>query len=188
MISDFRLRHAKDAGLYATASDFCRIFHDDMDNLYLLALLLTADAAKAEQCFASSLEQCADGNHVFKEYAGSWARRTIIKTGVRMITLDASGISAVPDPAADDRIPSGLRPEMSAVLNLQPFERFVFVVSVLEKYTDRDCTLLLGCTREKLISARTRALQQIARSTGEIPLVPSVGSTLELPVSLATPA
>jgi DNA-directed RNA polymerase specialized sigma24 family protein len=50
------------------------------------------------------------------------------------------------------------------VLALRPFERFAFILSVLEGYSDQDSALLLGCTRQSLIVARVRAEQQIARS------------------------
>jgi len=159
------------ANLYATASDFCRIFKEDMQNLYLLSLLLTADSEKAEQCFVSGLEDCANGNQVFREWARSWARRAIIKNAIRLIAPDpanADGISnAAVSAATKDSSgnPAGpeLRAELTAVFGLQPFERFAFVMSVLEGYSDRDCALLLGCGRESLIAARTRALQQMGR-------------------------
>jgi hypothetical protein len=32
-----------------------------MDNLHLLSFLLTADLAKAEECFVSGLENCVEG-------------------------------------------------------------------------------------------------------------------------------
>jgi hypothetical protein len=51
--------------------------------------------------------------------------------------------------------------ETAAVLQLEPFERFVYVMSVLERYSDLDCTVLLGCARRDVIAARIRALQQI---------------------------
>jgi hypothetical protein len=38
---------------YATSADFGQIFHDEMEGLYLLSFLLTADREKAEQCFVS---------------------------------------------------------------------------------------------------------------------------------------
>src|SRR5215831_17225086 len=71
--------------LYATCADFCRIFAEDMKNLYLLALVLTADSEKAEQCFVSGLDDCTTGNQVFREWARSWARRVVIKRAIRMI-------------------------------------------------------------------------------------------------------
>src|SRR5580693_490008 len=71
---------------YASSADFCRIFDEDMNDLYVLSFLLTADREKAEQCFVSGLEDAVEGNPVFKEWARSWARRVIIQNAVRAIT------------------------------------------------------------------------------------------------------
>src|SRR5215470_1235163 len=71
--------------LYATDSDFCRIFRDDMSSLYMLSYVLTADHDLAEKCFVSGLDDCSSGNRVFKEWARSWARRVVIKNAIRMI-------------------------------------------------------------------------------------------------------
>src|SRR6202046_4710337 len=68
---------------YASSADFCRIFDEDMNDLYLLSFLLTADREKAEQCFVSGLEDAVEGNPVFKEWARSWARRGVIPKGGR---------------------------------------------------------------------------------------------------------
>ncbi len=63
---------------YATSDDFCRIFSEKMDRLYLLALLLTADAGRAEECFVAGV---GEGNPAFRAWAYSWARRAIIQNG-----------------------------------------------------------------------------------------------------------
>src|SRR5215831_21002533 len=76
---------------YATCADFSRIFAEDMKNLYLLALVLTADSEKAEQCFVSGLDDCTSGNQVFREWARSWARRVVIKRAIRMIAPQPEG-------------------------------------------------------------------------------------------------
>lgn len=151
---------------YASQADFCRIFAADMNSLYLLSLLLTADSGKAEQCFVSGLNDCG-GSRVFREWARSWARRTIIQNAIRLIgprPTDASEISNRAQDVTGDQAPAVLRPVVSAVLELGSFERFVFIMSVFEGYSDQDCALLLGCTRQTLIAARVRALQHIARS------------------------
>ncbi|HZW81703.1 MAG TPA: hypothetical protein VFF50_14610, partial [Candidatus Deferrimicrobiaceae bacterium] len=54
--------------------------------------------------------------------------------------------------------------ELRAVLGLEPFERFVYVLTVLEHYSDHDTSLLLGCARRDVIAARARALQQIGNA------------------------
>src|SRR5262245_46182394 len=71
---------------YTTGSDFCRIFKEDMQSLYTLSLMLTADPLKAEQLFAASLDDCTNGNPVFREWARPWTRRVIIKNAVQQIT------------------------------------------------------------------------------------------------------
>ena len=53
------------------------------------------------------------------------------------------------------------RAEVATVLELGSFERFVYVMSVLEHYSDQDCSVLLGCTLWDVIAARIRTLQQI---------------------------
>jgi hypothetical protein len=37
------------APAYATSSDFCRVFADDLENMHLLSFLLTADHTKADE-------------------------------------------------------------------------------------------------------------------------------------------
>jgi DNA-directed RNA polymerase specialized sigma24 family protein len=146
---------------YASNGDFCRIFNEETDSLCQLSFLLTADRDKAQQCFVSGLEDSLKGSRVFKEWARSWARRAIIQNAVRVISprpmgenvtssFNSSGKTLVAEPA-----------EIAAILELAPFERFVYVMSVLERYSDQDCSVLLGCSRRDVNAARIRALQQI---------------------------
>jgi len=154
-------KHIMSPRPYASSDDFCRIFYEETDGLYLLSFLLTANHEKAQQCFASGLEDSVKGNPVFKEWARSWARRTIIQNAVRLIN---------PRPV-EEHFPSSLNrggearrsepAEIAGVLELAPFERFVFVMSVLEHYSDHECSILLGCSPRDVIAARSRALQQI---------------------------
>ena len=148
---------------YATAADFCRIFDKDMSSLYLLSLLLTGDHEKAEQCFVAGLENAANRNTVFKAWARGWARRMIIQNALRIIDPHPnveSGITNSSSIAITDNTLSE-RAEIAAVLRLKSFERFVFVMSVLEDYSQQDCSILLGCSRGDVLAARVRALQQI---------------------------
>ncbi len=143
---------------YASRADFCRIFQEEMNSLYQLAFLLAGDPAKAERCFVAGLDDCVAGNPVFQEWARSWTRRAIIQQAIRLLA---------PRPeAARYHIPnagkSGIGSPLAGVLELSAFDRFSFVMSVLENYSDRDCALLLGCTRQDVIEARGRALQRLA--------------------------
>ena len=48
------------------------------------------------------------------------------------------------------------------VLALEDFERFVYVLSVLEGYTDWECSVLLKSSPQEIEQTRSRALQHIA--------------------------
>jgi len=154
--------------LYATTADFRQIFDEDMRGLYLLSLLLTADREKAEQCFVSGLHDAVEGNPVFKEWARSWARRAIIQNAVRVIhPRPVEGGSRLSSPSVNSNgktTPAEQQVEIAAVLALEPFERFVYVMTVLERYSDQECSVLLSCTRRDVLAARTRALQQLGRA------------------------
>jgi hypothetical protein len=56
---------------YATATDFVDTFTEQLDSLYLLSLLLTADNGKAEQCLVCAMGDCVDGSGVFKGFMDS---------------------------------------------------------------------------------------------------------------------
>jgi hypothetical protein len=149
---------------YASCDDFRRVFDEDMNSLYLLSFLLTANHEKAEQSFVSGLEDAVEGNAVFKEWARSWARRVIIINAVRAINprpTGKNGHSNSSSVSSNGKTPPVERIELAAVLGLEPFERFVYVMTVLERCSDQDCSLLLDCARWQVVAARTRAFEQI---------------------------
>jgi DNA-directed RNA polymerase specialized sigma24 family protein len=149
---------------YATGADFCRIFEKDMNHLYLLSFLLTGDQLMAERCFVRGLDDSAKGNTVFKEWAQSWARRTIVQNAIQMLHPRPTESSTPRSSLDRDTGHTTEAVEVAQVVELPAFERFVFVMSVLERYSDQECFLLLDCTRGEVIAARTRALQQVGRS------------------------
>lgn len=151
----------QEATRYATSADFCRIFQQDMDRLYVLSFLLTGDQEMAEKCFVRGLDDSGKGNPVFKEWAQAWARRTIIQNAIQMIR---------PRPTDGMRTNSGSNAEaptkmaeMAAIISLPNFDRFAYVLSVLEHYPLQECALLLNCSRGDVVTARMRALQQVVK-------------------------
>jgi DNA-directed RNA polymerase specialized sigma24 family protein len=149
---------------YATRADFCRIFEKETKSLYLLALLLTADQATAEKCFVSGLDDSSKGSPVFAAWAESWARRKIIENAIRVIRPRLDGEAPIPRPDNNARRNTAEPALIAAVVDLSAFDRFVFVMSVLERYSDQECSLLLDCSRTSVAAARIRALQQIGNS------------------------
>jgi hypothetical protein len=156
-----KAEHITAATQYATSADFGQIFRDEMEGLYLLSFLLTADREKAERCFVSGIEDSIKGNPVFKEWARSWARRVIIQNAIRVINPRPMDKTAPPISDSDSEALAGEQAEIALVLALEPFERFVYVMSVLERYSDHDCSILLECARRDVIATRIRTVQQI---------------------------
>lgn len=151
---------------YATSAEFCTAFQENMDSMHLLSFLLMADLTKAEECFVSGLENCVEGSYVFRDWARSWARRAIIQNAIRML-VPRKNQSAVADEPSDAVSYSLGRSHhvdyaIRSILRLEDFERFVFVMSVLEKCSDQDCSVLLGCSRQDIGETRMRALLHLA--------------------------
>ena len=155
--------------LYASHEDFHTIFNEDLKELYQLSFVLTCDSAKAERCLVTGLEDCVSGNRVFREWARSWAKRAIVQNAIRELkprpSQSNSPLSRATSSNMDEhsRGPGG-HFDIEAVLRLAAFDRFVFVMSALEHYSEHDCALLLGCSVRDIREGRTRALQELADS------------------------
>jgi DNA-directed RNA polymerase specialized sigma24 family protein len=168
-------RTREKAGVYATRSDFQEIFTADMPGLHLLAFLLTADPEKAEQCFVAGLEESIRGNPVFRQWARSWSKRAIIKNAIKVISpvprrpglgvkAGSAGVEAARarikvSSAGNEDVPG--KALIDAVTRLDSFERFVLVMAVLENYSVRECSALLGCAAAEVAAAKSRAIEQI---------------------------
>jgi DNA-directed RNA polymerase specialized sigma24 family protein len=159
----------KEADMYASHDDFRTIFKEGLKELYQLSFLLTSDPTKAERCLVSGLEDCVSGNPVFREWARSWAKRTIVQNAIRELkprpSQSNSPLSRAMFSNLDEhsRDPGG-HFEIDAVLRLADFHRFVFVMSVLEHYSEHECALLLGCSARDIREGRARALMELADS------------------------
>jgi hypothetical protein len=152
---------------YATREDFVRIFDEDLNGLYQLSFLLTGDHEKGERCFVAGIEDCAEENRVFMEWARGWAKRVIVKNAIREMNLQPSHFTSSALPTVFSHYPQPSGPiehfHGDAVLRLADFERFVFVLSVLEHYREYECALLLGCSPSEVREARVRAIEELAK-------------------------
>ena len=161
---------------YAATVDFCDIFINDTKHLYLLAFLLTANHQESEQCFVSTVEEAFKGQAVFKEWVRSWLRRTLIENAIEIV-LPASARNGREQEFWNAWQPGTQREcEIDTVTKLASFERFVFVMSILERYSIWDCSLMLGCSMKKVVQARMRALHRRSNPDARFP-------GLEAPVS-----
>jgi DNA-directed RNA polymerase specialized sigma24 family protein len=159
----------KEADLYATHEDFHTIFNEALKEFYQLSFLLTRDPEKADRCLVSGLDDCISGNRVFREWARSWAKRTIIQNAIRELKprpnhFNSPVSGAIPEIGQLSDVPSG-HFESQAVMRLEDFERFVFVMSVLEQYSEHDCALFLGCSVKECREALTHAVKELMNSS-----------------------
>jgi hypothetical protein len=143
--------------------DFANIFLRDMGSLFHLGLLLTANPPDAERCFLEALDLCADGAMVHSQWAPAWARRSIIKSAIKiMAPIHADNRSCSDSgPEKEDRLE--VESVLDEVCNLAIFDRFVFVMSILEKFPDRECSVLLNCIQREIVAARIRAMRHLAK-------------------------
>jgi hypothetical protein len=145
---------------YPTVADFLRTFDEEMHSLYLLSFLLTADHDKAEQCLVAAMGECVEGIGGYMDWARSWIRAAVLKHAIQMIK---------PAPERADYVsfislkrlatPPGNNP-FAAILLLDAFERFVFVMSILEGQSDEECAILLRCSRRDVTMARLLGLKR----------------------------
>jgi hypothetical protein len=143
----------------ATCADIRELFVEDSLGLYLLSFLLTADQKKAERCFIASPDECINGNSSFHQLANSWARCMIVRNALRMLTTNPGPCG--PETAAARPATSLHDSFLARVLALENFERFVYVLSVLEEFPDRNCAVLLGVSPQRIRETRNCALKHI---------------------------
>jgi hypothetical protein len=84
---------------HATGAEFCKAFAENIDSMHVLSFLLTADLTKAENCFLPGLEDCVTASCVFRDWARSWTRRTIIQNAVRRLAPSANQSAATGAPS-----------------------------------------------------------------------------------------
>ena len=145
---------ASDADVYASIQDFCGLFLNEMDSLYQLAFLLTANSELAHMSVLTALEDCKKAK-VFKPWSRSWSRLAVIERA-----LNAKHEGQPEDSVQSIRNDRSVQAQ--AILQLGRFERYVYTLSVLEKFSIRDCGILLKSGKRAVAEAKVRALQQVS--------------------------
>lgn len=156
-------RNAQPLAGYATNVDFRETFAKDLKPLYLLAFLLTGRHTEAERCFVTTIEDALTANRVFRGWEGCWSKHRLIVNAIHLVFSGPTQDGVKPDACYNFDVESQRRSTLSAVATLaSPLQRFVFVLSVLERYSQRECALLLGRTPREVAEARVHALQKLS--------------------------
>ena len=115
---------------------------------------------------------------MFREWARSWAKRIIVENAIRDLKprpgLPGSSPSASVFARSERSSGSGRHFDLESVLKLGDFERFVFVMSVLENYSHHECSLLLDCSVLDIRQARVHAFEELGSSAQEVSFAPEV--------------
>jgi hypothetical protein len=162
---------------YPGATDYAEIFIDQMNCLYLLAFLVTADMQVAERCFSKALDEYVENTCGFMEWAKQYGRRAVLRHAVRIIRpAPKQAYSWALHRNARPLVPAAHQP-FAAITSLSAFERFVFVISVIEGLPEEECAALLNCRVEDVAIGRDMAREIIAAEdiscdlTGEMDLL-----------------
>lgn len=153
-ITNFRVDYAKHA-------DFCDVFRNHTKHLYLLAFLLTTNHEESEQCFLSAVEEAFQEPAVFKEWVRSWIKRRLIENAIKIVSPALAGNGQRCELWSAGQREAQRECEIDSVTKLAALERFVFVMSILERYSNWDCALLMGCSMNRVAQARIKALRRL---------------------------
>jgi len=152
---------------YANWSDFCQVFESNEKEFYLLAFLMTADDQMAEACVLVAMEESCKERNIFRGWEKVWSKRCIIIKAI-------SAIASRPL-SRDRRLEDGgtrlreleLGNFLGAVVRLEPAERGVFVVTVLERYSVQECSLLLGRSPDSVKDLKLQAIGHLSEFAAE---------------------
>jgi len=170
-----RRAHASwsDDGKYANQTDWQAVFNENKVEFYGFAMYLTQRPLLAEHCIATACSLCDEHTHVFKDRAHFWARRTVIGQAIKFCAPRYQSWDVVYTSDQEEAIlPSASDGFFSATATLRDFERFVFVLSFVEKFNDQECSFLLNSSvtdvREarKIVNRRLAILCPLSRSKG----------------------
>jgi len=142
---------------YATGADFCRAFQQDVKRLYLLGFLLTANHREAERCMMIALEKAPCNKYVFREFVRSWIKRSVINSAIQSVFGKSGMREQAREPWGKERTETPAGAAINDITQLASLDRFVFVMSVLEGCSNKECSLLLKCPVETVASAKLDA-------------------------------
>ena len=158
---------------YARREEFVSVFQCERIGLQRLALLLTANSEAVRRCLIRAFRECIASSSVSKEWVLRWTRRMVIRNAISLVMGPEGELFVNTNDDADDGFVAfspddspGVIAASESILDLPEFERFVFVICVLERYSIHDCALLLGKSRRDINEARQRVGNQVGQIDG----------------------
>jgi DNA-directed RNA polymerase specialized sigma24 family protein len=156
---------------YARKDEFVSVFDCERAGLQRLAFMLTGNSEAAKRCLTRAFRECIASSSVSKDWILSWTRRMVIRNAISLVMgpgdysfvntnddADSGLIAISPDGSL------GAFAESESIFDLPEFERFVFVICVLERYSIHDCALLLGKSPREVNEVRHRVGNQVGQN------------------------
>ena len=131
------------------------VFDERMEELFLLALLLTGSIERAEVCFVRAIDLAASHPAVSDAYIFSVARRCIIKAAMEVIAEEVRVCAEMEVRHENDEMETGVSRSretfedsyafmVRSLLGLNSLRRAALVLRIFEKLHRKDIALLLG--------------------------------------------
>ena len=91
----------------------------------------------------------------------SWIKRRLIENAIKIVSPALAGNGQRRELWSPGQREAQRECEIDSVTKLAALERFVFVMSILERYSNWDCALLMGCSMNRVAQARMKALRRL---------------------------
>jgi len=104
--------------------------------------------------------ECVESIGVPMDWARSWTRAAVLKQAIQMINPAPEHTDCVSFISLKRAATPAENNPFAAILLLDPFERFVFVMSILEGQSDAECAVLLRCSWRDVMMARVLAVKR----------------------------
>jgi len=151
---------------YATPEKFQDLFESKREQLFRLAMLLTASAEKAVQTLNLALRDCSLNGSVSTDWILPWARRAVIRNAIHLVSPPVSAITArstngnrADDTSRVNPAATSFRMDDSSIEKLPDFDRLVIVITVLEHISIQDCALLSARSPKDVCDAQKRGMR-----------------------------
>ncbi|MGB8733460.1 MAG: hypothetical protein WCC99_19575, partial [Candidatus Sulfotelmatobacter sp.] len=98
----------------------------------------------------------------FKDWTRYWIKRSLVKNAVNIVSPMSGKNSERRDLWSQGQHEGSRSDEINNVTQFPPLERFVFVLSILERYSHWECSVLLACSAKKVAQLQTQALRRLS--------------------------
>jgi hypothetical protein len=141
---------------------------DKMAELYLLAFMLTADKQTAEECMLGAVDEYLNSSATsLVDWMKDKGRQAVIERAVQCVNPKVKASYSWTLPAGTRSLSAPVHQPFAVITALGTFERFVYVLTVLEGYEEEECAEVLECRPSEVVAARKLSRQLVGLGEAE---------------------